>query len=93
MPAEFARPVDENHALLVGALAGMVMHSRQEGFLYDANIIDDAEGNHLATFFIEAPSGSYLVHVEKVDVADMQARLLAMQARLRDRGKDPEGEK
>lgn len=65
-PAEpYARPVDENHALLVGALAGMVMVARQQGFSYQVEILDDDEGIHLATFAITAPSGRYLVHVEK----------------------------
>jgi hypothetical protein len=84
MPAEPARPVDADHALLVGALAGMVMRAQQDGFDYQAEIIDDKDGNHLATFGISAPSGYYLVHVEKVD---MEERLLAIRSKLQ-RGND-----
>jgi hypothetical protein len=85
MAAEpYARPVDGDHALLVGALVGMVMKANQEGFVYEANIIDDDEGNHLATFSITAPSGWYLVHVEKVEIED---QLRSIQARLQMRRK------
>lgn len=60
------RPVDANHALLVGALAGAVMHAREAGFDYEVEILDDEHGNHLATFAITASSGRYLVHIVKV---------------------------
>ena len=86
MPADppFPRPVDENHALLIGALIGAVTATRDLGFRYEPWMIDDDEGNHLATFGIRAESGFYLVHVEK---SDMQEQLLATRARLQDRGK------
>lgn len=80
MPAEYGRPVDEDHALLVGALVGLVMGAPAAGFSYEAEIIDDDEGNHLATFSIAAPSGFYLVHVEKVD---LEQQLLTIQSKLR----------
>jgi hypothetical protein len=45
---------------------GMVMRARQEGFQYQARVLDDPEGRHLAHFEITAPSGRYLVRVEKL---------------------------
>ena len=62
---DYPPPVDDDHALLVGALVGMVMHARQEGFDYTARVLDDEHGNHLATFEVTAPSGRYLIHVVK----------------------------
>jgi hypothetical protein len=63
---DYPPPVDADHALLVGALVGAIMNAHEEGFLYDARVLDDEHGNHLATFEIMAPSGRYLVHVVKV---------------------------
>jgi hypothetical protein len=59
-------PVDENHALLVGALVGAVMRASEAGLPYEPQILDDDEGNHLAVFEIITPSGRYRVRVEKV---------------------------
>lgn len=59
------RVVDEDHALLVGSLVGMVIRAEMEGSPYIPEIIDDEDGNHLAVFAINAPSGRYLVHVLK----------------------------
>jgi hypothetical protein len=84
----YARPVDENHALLVGCLVGMILKSQDDGFDYEPEIIDDEEGNHLATFAVVAPSGYYLVHVQAVREHEMQAQLLALQARLHDPEKE-----
>lgn len=64
--SRYSRPVDEDHALLVGALVGMVMKSREQGYQYHAEILDDEHGAHLATFAITAPSGRYFVQVVKV---------------------------
>jgi hypothetical protein len=85
MPADYPRPVDGDHALLVGALVGMAMRSRQDGTSYEVEILDDDDGNHLATFAIYAPSGAYLVHVEKVE---MEEQLRSIQAKLQMRRKD-----
>jgi hypothetical protein len=59
------RVVDEDHALLVGSLIGLVLRAESEGYPYVPEIIDDKDGIHLAVFAINAPSGRYLVHVLK----------------------------
>jgi hypothetical protein len=59
------KPVDDNHALLIGALVGSVIKWREDlGWDYHARILDDAKGNYLDTFEIAAPSGTYRVTVE-----------------------------
>jgi hypothetical protein len=61
------RPVDDNHALLIGAVAGVLTNLEEvDAFTYTGiRLIDDDEGYHLDTIEITAPSGRYLVHVEK----------------------------
>ena len=64
--------LDPEHAMLVGVLAGLVMRAKSEGFPYDATVINDEAGNHLARFAIAAPSGQYLVVVHKLSGAAAQ---------------------
>jgi hypothetical protein len=64
------RPVDGDHALLVGVLVGAVMSASEYGFRYEPRVLDDEDGNHLAVFEVRAPSGLYRVRVEKVPPND-----------------------
>jgi len=61
------RPVDDNHAVLIGAVAGALMRLGEvDAFRYTGiALMDDDEGNHLDTILVEAPSGQYHVTVTK----------------------------
>lgn len=63
------RPVDDNHALMIGRVLGAVMKSNN-GAMVNVNVEfqDDAQGIHLDTFTVETATGTgvYEVSVKKV---------------------------
>jgi hypothetical protein len=59
-------PEDENHAMLVGAVAGMFLVAQGRGFQYTVELIDDDDGTHLDCLDVSAPSGRYRIAVKKV---------------------------
>jgi hypothetical protein len=64
------RPVDDNHALRIGWVAGVLMHAAELEPLTGINtrgveILDDGAGNHLDTIRLYARSGTFLVAVTR----------------------------
>lgn len=59
-------PVDGNHAVVAGYVAGLLIrHSLGSGLILTADLVDDVDGNHTDAVRITAPSGVYLVSIEK----------------------------
>lgn len=60
------RPVDPDYAIRVGWVAGLLIRADPAGIRTDGvEFIDDEEGNHLDAVRVHAPSGTYLVSVER----------------------------
>lgn len=62
------RPVDGDHALRCGWVAGALMRAARAGDIVVTDLVelvDDEHGNHLDAVRIHARSGTYLVSIEK----------------------------
>jgi hypothetical protein len=61
------QPVDGDHALRIGWVAGALAAAVHGGVVLTSGveILDDAEGTHLDTLRVTAPSGAYLVTITK----------------------------
>jgi carbohydrate-binding DOMON domain-containing protein len=65
-----ARPVDADHALRIGWVAGVLASAAEQEPLSGVKtrgveILDDDNGNHLDAIRLYAPSGTYLVSIER----------------------------
>jgi hypothetical protein len=70
------RPVDDDHALLCGQVAGsLALDLLRPGPLKTetVEIVDDEEGNHLDAVRVTRPSGAYLITIKREDVLAAQA--------------------
>lgn len=72
------RPVDDNHALRIGWVAGALMSAAELEPLSGVNtrgveVLGDTEGNYLDTIRLHARSGSFLVSVTRETYRDSAA--------------------
>lgn len=80
-----ARPVDDDHALLCGQVAGsLALDLMRPGPMRTDSIelVDDEEGNHLDAVRINRPSGQYLVLIKRADELEQVATLEELTFRL-----------
>jgi hypothetical protein len=63
-------PVDGNHALLIGTVAGSLLRTAQEagagaGLVVDAHV--DPDGNYTDTIYLERASGTYKLTIRRIE--------------------------